>query len=116
MKDDRLYLIHIAECLSRVQQYTATGKQVFLKETLVQDAVIRNLQILSESTQRLSSELKTKYGDVDWRGMAAFRNLLVHNYFGINLERVWQIIEQGVPTLQLKINAILAELGSAGGK
>jgi uncharacterized protein with HEPN domain len=85
VKDDRLYLIHISECIARIEQYTKDGKHSFLADIKTQDAVLRNLQTLSESTQRLSDKLKAKYPEVDWNGIAGFRNILVHNYLGISL-------------------------------
>lgn len=110
MKDDRLYLIHIQECLTRIAQYTADGEQAFLADTKTQDAVLRNLQTMAESTQRLSHEVKTRYGDIDWSGIAGFRNVLVHDYLGVRLERVWEIAEREVPRLRSRLEAILKDL------
>ena len=70
MKDDRLYLIHIRECINRIKRYTAEGKEVFFADAKTQDAVLRNLQTLAESTQRLSADLKVAHPEVDWRGIA----------------------------------------------
>lgn len=79
MNDDRLYLIHILECIERVEEYTVDGEAEFQSSTLIQDAVVRNLQILSESTQRLSDESKDSHPVIDWRGISGFRNILVYN-------------------------------------
>jgi uncharacterized protein with HEPN domain len=72
MKDDRLYLIHISECIARVEQYTAGGREEFQASTLIQDAVLRNLHTLTESTQRLSEAFRAEHPEIDWRGMAGF--------------------------------------------
>ncbi len=88
MKDDRLYLVHIFECFSRIERYTTCGKETFLGDTMRQDAVLRNLQILAESTQRLSAPLKTAHPGVAWDRIGGFRNVLVHDYLGINIARV----------------------------
>ncbi len=109
MKDDSLYLAHMQECIARVEAYTAGGKSVFLADTKTQDAVLRNLQTLAESTQRLSDEVKAKHLDVDWRGIAAFRNVVVHSYLGISLNQVWDIVEQDLPVLKATIEVILKE-------
>jgi len=93
MKDDRLYLVHILECIDRIERYTAEGKEAFMADEKTQDAVLRNLQVLSESIQRLSAGLKATHPEVDWRGISGFRNVLVHDYLGINLIRVWEIVE-----------------------
>ncbi len=85
MKDDRLYLIHILESIDRVEEYTSDGMEQFLIDKKTQDAVLRNLQILAESTQRISPELKSAHTEIDWRGISGFRNVLVHGYLGVNL-------------------------------
>jgi uncharacterized protein with HEPN domain len=109
MKDDKLYLIHISECISRVKQYTSEGEELFFSDTKTQDAVLRNLQTMSESTQRLSEALKLQHADVDWHRISGFRNVLVHDYLGINLVRVWEIIRNYLPELETKINAIWSD-------
>ena len=83
MKDDKLYLIFIIECISRIEQYTLLDKQKFLTDTLIQDAVLRNLHTLSESAQRISDQLKVQHPQVAWAEISAFRNVVVHNYLGL---------------------------------
>ena len=107
MKDNKLYLIHILECISRIEQYTAEGKDAFLRDTRTQDAVLRNLQIMSESTQRLSSDLKAAHPEVAWDRIAGFRNVLVHGYLGINMARVWEIVEHSLPGLKQQFEVVL---------
>ena len=82
MKDDRIYLQHILRCVSRVEEYTRQGREAFLSSSLIQDAVMRNLQTMAESTQRLSEALKSARPEVDWKALAGFRNVLVHDYDG----------------------------------
>ncbi len=106
--DDKLYLIHITECIVRIQEYTAEGKDSFMQDRKTQDAVVRNLQTMAESTQRLSSTLKSKHNDVEWRDIAAFRNILVHDYLGVDLNQVWQILENEIPDLKGTVQAMLA--------
>lgn len=76
---------------------------------MVQDAIVRNLQTLSESTQRLSDKTKQKRPLVDWRAIAGFRNVVVHDYLGVDLERIWHIVESDLPSLKIHIEALLAE-------
>lgn len=110
MKDDRLYLIHISECLHRIETYVGqSGKEEFLASSLLHDAVIRNLQVMAESTQRLSASLKTDYPNVDWYRIAGFRNILVHDYLGVDLEIVWQVIIKDLPDLKQSIAAMLRD-------
>ena len=108
MKDDRLYLIHISECIERIESYVAGKvKQEFVDSTLLQDAVIRNLQTMAESTQRLSEETKKRVDEIDWFKISGFRNVLVHDYLGIDIERVWNILEKDLPILKAAIDKIL---------
>ena len=109
MRDDRVYLAHILECIDRIERGVSAGKAEFIQTDLLQDAVVRNLQVLSESTQRMSQELKLRYPAVEWRKIADFRNRLVHDYLGVDLEIVWQVIEKDLPELK---RAIVGMLGS----
>lgn len=112
MKDDKLYLLHIRECIERIERYTVEGKDAFLADTKTQDAVIRNLQTLAESTQRISPSLKMSHPDVEWRSIAAFRNVAVHGYLGIDLNQIWEIILHDLPDLKRKVEDILRNIGS----
>lgn len=80
MKDDRLYLIHILECIARIEQYVSGGREPFIGSTLIQDAVLRNLQTLGQSAMRLSEAIRESRPEVDWRGIIGLRNVLVHDY------------------------------------
>lgn len=108
MKDDKLYLIHISECIERIESYVSgTDKEAFMASSLVQDAVIRNLQIMAESTQRLSDQLKESQPMIDWYKIAGFRNVLAHDYLGVDVQRVWNIVEKEIPLLKKAVCAML---------
>jgi uncharacterized protein with HEPN domain len=108
MKDDRLYLIHIKECIERIESYLGDAdKKEFLNSTMMQDAIIRNLQVLAESTQRLSDKIKNSREDVDWYEISGFRNILVHEYLGLDLDTVWNIVIDELPTLKKAVNEML---------
>jgi uncharacterized protein with HEPN domain len=109
VKDDRLYIHHVLNCISRIQRYCEEGKAAFFESDIIQDAVLRNLQTLAESTQRISDRRKSGHPEVDWRAVAGFRNVLVHDYLGINLERVWEIVSVHLPVLSLQMTAIQRE-------
>lgn len=97
---DLIYLNHM-ECIEAVQSYTMQGRESFLSNPLVQDAVLRRLQIMAESTQRLSDSLKRDIPVVDWRALARFRNVLVHDYLGgVSLNRVWEAVCNDLPILK----------------
>ena len=88
MKDDAVYLRHIQECMVRIAQYTAAGRAAFLASTLVQDGVIRNQQTLGQSALKLSDALKSAHPEVDWKSIVGLRNVLVHDYLGVNVTRI----------------------------
>lgn len=111
MKDDRLYLSNIWECIERIETYTQDGKEAFLQTTLIQDAVIRNFEIIGEATKRLSPEIKAAYPDLPWQQVAGFRDVLIHDYLKINLNRVWGVIEQNLPQLKATVEEILRGWG-----
>jgi uncharacterized protein with HEPN domain len=100
MKDDALYVAHILECIRRIEENVASGKETFMQSHVLQDATVRNLQTMAESTQRLSQGVRGAYPNVGWRELSGFRNVLVHNYFGVNLERIWEIIHGNLPILK----------------
>ncbi len=107
MKDDRVYLRHILECIRRIEENITGGKDAFFASHTLQDAVLRNLQTLAESTQRLSEGLKTCHPQVEWRRIGAFHNILVHDYLGIDMEKIWEIAQRDVPGLKTTVLRML---------
>jgi uncharacterized protein with HEPN domain len=113
MKDDRVYLRHVRECIRRIEENVVDGKDRFLRSHTLQDAVLRNLQTMAESTQRVSQDLKSAHPEIEWRRIAAFRNVLVHDYLGVDVERVWEITQHDVPQLKEAIMKILEHKGNS---
>jgi uncharacterized protein with HEPN domain len=101
---------HISECIGRIEAYTVDGREAFLRDAKTQDAVLRNLQVLAESTDRLSDEAKNSHPAIDWRGIKGFRNILTHDYLGVDIERVWQMIEVHLPALRRAVAGMLQRL------
>lgn len=106
-----MLLAHIQECPSRINEYTGGDRISFDSSRLVQDAVIRNLQILAESTQRLSEAIRATEPQIPWRELVGFRNVIVHGYLGIDLGAVWLVIEQDLPPLALAVDRMASHLG-----
>jgi uncharacterized protein with HEPN domain len=96
------------ECIDAIETYCADGDIESDKRTL--DAVLRRLQILTESSKRVSNQLKTAYPEVPWSELAGFRNVVVHDYLGIRVERIWPIVRKDIPKLREQLAAILAEI------
>ena len=115
MKDDAVYLRHIAECLRRIEKNIAVGLNAFLASETIQDATLRNLQTMSEATQRLSDEIKSTRPLIEWERIGAFRNILVHNYLGIDLELIWIIVERDMPEFKDAINEMTEKLADPNG-
>ena len=96
------------QALGRIERYTSAEEAAFLEDEMVQDAVLRNLQTLAEATQRLSEEAKAARPEIPWRSIAGFRNVLVHNYLGLDLDHVWPVVESDLPPLRTAVNALWA--------
>jgi uncharacterized protein with HEPN domain len=95
------------DCIARIDEYVES-KEHFFESHLVQDAVVRNLQVMAESSQRLSSVIKEKYTDVPWKNISGFRNIIVHDYLGLDLDMIWSVIELELPKLE-KILLVMEE-------
>ena len=111
---DRVLLAHMQECLARIHEYTGADRERFVRSRLVQDAVIRNLQTLAESSQRLSPDAKAAEPQIPWRDLAGFRNVIVHGYLGVDLGAVWLVVEQDLPALDAALNRMAGRLGLSG--
>ncbi len=110
MKNDKIYVEYVLRCIARIEKFVAGGKDEFMTKDIVQDAVLRNLHTLSESTQRVSKEMKYAHTEINWRKIAEFRNVVVHDYLEIKLERIWTIVQNDIPKLKQDITIILNQL------
>jgi uncharacterized protein with HEPN domain len=107
LKDDRLYLEHILEAVKRIREYTTAGKERLLADGMTQDAVIRNLQVLGEAAKRVSAATVAANPDVPWRQMAGLRDRVVHDYFGVSLEIVWDVVENHLDAVVREVTKVL---------
>jgi len=114
LESDRVLLAHMRDCLNRILDYTNAERSRFDASRLVQDAVIRNLQTLAESSQRLSSEIKGTEPQIPWRELSGFRNVIVHGYLGVDLGAVWLAVEQDLPALTAAVNRMATHAGAHG--
>jgi uncharacterized protein with HEPN domain len=110
MKDDRIYLFHIRDAIQHALNYTEAGRDSFFADRKTQDAVVRNLEIIGEATKHLSQQFKDAHPDISWKPIAGMRDKLTHDYFGINLQLVWDVVDRDLPTLKRKIAQLLDSL------
>ena len=110
-RDDSVYLKHIRDAILKIEGYTKrVSASSFQKNTLIQDAVIRQIEIIGEATKRLSDQTRVAYQDIPWDDIAGMRNKLIHDYFGVDIEKVWLTVLKDIPTLKKQINRILKNL------
>jgi uncharacterized protein with HEPN domain len=110
VKGDQLYLRHILDCIGFVEEYTKAGKLSFMKSRLIQDAVIRNFEVIGEAAKRISPQLKARTDDIPWKQITGFRDILIHDYLGVDVERVWNVIGGNLPALKQKVTMLLSEI------
>jgi len=111
MTDDLLYLRHILDSIEKITTYASVGRAQFFENTHWQDAVIRQLEIIGEATKRLSNEFRAQNPRIPWRRIAGLRDVLIHDYLGVDLEAVWEITQEKIPELKRNIHAILNNQG-----
>jgi uncharacterized protein with HEPN domain len=107
-KDDTVYLQHIMDNISRIEEYTqGFGYEDFVGNHLIQDGVIRQIEIMGEAAKRLSKEIKDKYSEIPWRDITGMRDKLIHDYFGVDIDAVWDTVVRDVPVLKGKLQDII---------
>jgi uncharacterized protein with HEPN domain len=109
-KDPRVYLAQILECIERIVKYVAGGKEAFFTEQLIQDAVIRNFEIIGEAARRVPEAYRQLHPAIPWRALAAFRNVLIHQYESVDLHEVWRVIEDQMASLREAVARVLPPL------
>lgn len=112
MKSDRANLSTILERIERVRRFTKEGKADFLRSELIQDAVIRELEVIGEATKRLGRSTRALNSKIPWSKMAGFKDVAIHQYDSINLDRVWDIVESELPKIGAKVRSILTSVES----
>jgi uncharacterized protein with HEPN domain len=109
-KDPRVYLAHILECIQKIERFTQEGRSRFFQDALVQDAVLRNLEVIGEAAKRLDDTYRATHPQIPWRALAGLRDVLIHQYESVDPERVWAIVEGELPGLREAIAVLLPPL------
>ena len=103
-KDADIYIQHILDSISWIEKYTENVTiEKFLTEHLIQDGVIRQLEIIGEASNKTPEEYKTKHSDIPWKDIIGMRNKLIHGYFGVDIEAVWNTAQKDIPELKIKL-------------
>ena len=100
----------ILKCIKKIEKYTeGITYDKFIKNELIQDGVNRNLEIIGEAVKNIPIEIKKNYSNIEWRKIAGLRDILIHDYFGVDLEIIWEIIQNKIPNLKRTIEEIIEE-------
>lgn len=107
MKSDIVYLEHILDCVQAIEEFTTNGKDAFFASRMIRDAVVRNLEVIGEASKKVSETTRQAQKHVPWREMAGLRDVLIHDYFGVDTKIVWNVVERELPRLKSMVKEIL---------
>ena len=107
VKDDLAYVEHILDCIRKIKEFSESlSFKEFSSNELVQDAIIRNIEIIGEASKKISSNTKQIYYEIPWKEIAGMRDKLIHDYLGVDVEVVWRTIKEDIPSLEIQIKEI----------
>jgi uncharacterized protein with HEPN domain len=107
LKNDLAYIEHMILCIRKIHKFTkGINRKEFEKNELIQDAVIRNIEIIGEACKKLSSDYKNTYRDIEWKEIAGMRDKLIHDYFGVDIKVIWETVKIDIPELLKKLKGL----------
>jgi uncharacterized protein with HEPN domain len=110
-KDPSVYLKHVLDCIRNIEQYKkGLDKKKFLNHKMAQDAVIRNLEIIGEAVKHIPASIRTSYPEIDWKKIAGMRDVLIHDYMGVDAEKVWGVVENRLKLLKKHITKVVRDI------
>ena len=105
--DDLAYVEHILDCIRKIKEFSeGISFREFSSNELVQDAIIRNIEIIGEASKKISSDTKQIYFEIPWKEISGMRDKLIHDYLGVDVEVVWRTIKEDIPILERQIREI----------
>jgi len=110
-KDPKIFIEHILESIGDIEKYTkGQTKEKFLKAKMMQDAVMRKLEVIGEAVKNLPLSFKKKYSKINWKEIAGMRDILIHEYFGVNINIVWNTVKKDIPKFKKEMEGVMEEL------
>ena len=110
-KDTKIFLEHILESIELIEEYTADKtKEEFLTSQQLQDAVIKRIEIIGEAVKNIPNDIREKYTDIPWKDIVGMRDILIHQYFGVDLDLAWKVVKENIPELKKQISSLKDKL------
>lgn len=109
-RDYNVYLEDIVEAIAKIHRYTTNlSQEGFTKDEKTLDAVVRNLEVIGEAVKKVPAKIRSKHPEVEWKRIAGLRDILIHEYFGIDVEIIWDIVQNKLPVLEQQVKQLLSE-------
>jgi uncharacterized protein with HEPN domain len=115
VKDERVYLLHAIDSIDAIQSYTVEGRDAFFADPKTQDAVIRNVEVIGQAVKGIPEQTRSLEPAVPWRQIAGMRDKLIHEYFGVDLALVWDVVERELPVLRPQLARLAERLAQDAG-